>query len=207
MATAPRAPSAQRTSLRQKLVLVLLGLAVGVATVIALELALRVTGIGAGETRYDPFAGFSRTVPMFEAATRDDGTQVFRTAKARRVRWPQEFLAVKPANGFRVFVVGESSAAGVPYDVGHAFSAFLEMRLRAELPSLVVEVVNAAVPGYGSRRMLPIVEDIARHEPDLLILYAGHNELAEPRYYAHLVGMDPRHQPTRRRRVHPVSYK
>ncbi len=109
MATAPRAPSAQRTSLRQKLVLVLLGLAVGVATVIALELALRVTGIGAGETRYDPFAGFSRTVPMFEPATRDDGTQVFRTAKARRVRWPQEFLAVKPANGFRVFVVGESS--------------------------------------------------------------------------------------------------
>ena len=193
MATAPRAPSAQqRTSLRQKLVLVALGLAVGVATVVALELVLRLTGIGAGETRYDPFAGFSRSVPMFEPATRDDGTKVFRTAKARRVRWPQEFLAVKPANGFRVFVVGESSAAGVPYDVGHAFSAFLQMRLQAELPSLVVEVVNAAVPGYGSRRMLPIVEDIARHEPDLLILYAGHNELAEPRYYAHLVGMDPR---------------
>ena len=81
MATAPRAPSAQqRTSLRQKLVLVALGLAVGVATVVALELVLRLTGIGAGETRYDPFAGFSRSVPMFEPATRDDGTKVPRTA-------------------------------------------------------------------------------------------------------------------------------
>lgn len=194
MPTDPRAASAtgqRRTSLAQKLALVALGLAVGVATIAALEVVLRMTGVG-GETRYDPFAGFSRTVPMFEPATRDDGTPVFRTAKARRVRWPQEFLAVKPANGFRVFVVGESSAAGVPYDVGHAFSAFLQMRLQAELPSLAVEVVNAAVPGYGSRRMLPIVEDIARHEPDLLVLYAGHNEFAEPRYYAHLVGMDPR---------------
>ena len=175
----------------QKLALVGLGLAVGIAAVVALELLLRATGIG-GERRYDPFAGFSRTVPMFEPATRNDGTPVFRTAKARRVRFPQEFLAEKPANGFRVFVVGESSAAGVPYDVGHAFSGFLQMRLAAELPSLLVEVVNAAVPGYGSRRMLPVVEDIARHEPDLLIFYAGHNEFAEPRYYAHLVGMDPR---------------
>lgn len=195
MSTDPRAASApgpRRTSLGQKLALVALGLAVGVATIVALEVVLRITGVGAGGARYDPFAGFSRTVPMFEPATRADGTPVFRTAQARRVRWPQEFLAVKPANGFRVFVVGESSAAGVPYDVGHAFSAFLQMRLQAELPSLAVEVVNAAVPGYGSRRMLPIVEDIARHEPDLLILYAGHNEFAEPRYYAHLVGMDPR---------------
>lgn len=194
MATASRAPSARGprpTRVWQRLALIGLGLAVGLLTVVAAELALRLTGIG-GDTRYDPFAGFSRTVPMFEPATRDDGTQVFRTAKARRVRWPQEFLAVKPANGFRVFVVGESSAAGVPYDVGHAFSAFLQMRLAAELPSRTVEVVNAAVPGYGTRRMLPVVEDIARHEPDLLILYAGHNEFAEPRYYAHLVGMDPR---------------
>jgi len=175
----------------QKLGLVGLGLAFGIAAVVLLEILLRLTGIGS-DRRYDPFAGFSRTVPMFERATRDDGTPVFRTAAARRVRYPQEFLAAKPANAFRVFVVGESSAAGVPYDAAHAFAAFLQLRLQAELPSLFVEVVNAAVSGYASRRMLPVVEDIARHEPDLLILYAGHNEFAEPRYYAHLVGMDPR---------------
>ena len=114
---------------------------VGVACVAAVEVALRLAGVG-GERRYDPFAGFSRTVPMFEPATRADGTPVFRTAKARRVRWPQEFLADKPANGFRVFVIGESSAAGVPYDVGHAFSAFLQTRLQAELPSQSVLEVN-----------------------------------------------------------------
>ena len=181
-----------RLLLRQRVALIVLGLLVGGAAVVAVELVLRLAGVGADRARYDPFAGFSRTLPMFEPATRADGTAVFRTARARRVRSPQEFLADKPANGFRVFVVGESSAAGVPYDVGHAFSAFLQMRLQAELPSLFVEVVNAAVPGYGTRRMLPIVEDIARHQADLLILYAGHNEFEEPRYYAHLVNMDPR---------------
>lgn len=168
------------------------GVGLGVLLLVAAEVVLRVAGVGADAGRYDPFAGFSRTVPMFEPATRGDGTAVLRTARARKVRTPQEFLAAKPANGFRVFVVGESSAAGVPYASSYAFSAFLGERLRAALPDLSVEVVNAAVPGYGSRRMLPVVEDIARHEPDLLILYAGHNEFAEPRYYAHLVDMDPR---------------
>jgi len=168
------------------------GVVLGVASLVAVELVLRVAGVGDDAGRYDPFAGFSRTVPMFEPATRADGTAVLRTARARKVRTPQEFLAAKPANGFRVFVVGESSAAGVPYTSAHAFSAFLAERLRAALPEVSVEVVNAAVPGYGSRRMLPVVEDIAHHQPDLLILYAGHNELAEPRYYAHLVDMDPR---------------
>lgn len=172
--------------------MVALGLALGVLSLVAVEIVLRVAGVGDDAGRYDPFAGFSRTVPMFEPATRPDGTAVLRTARARKVRTPQEFLAAKPANGFRVFVVGESSAAGVPYTSAHAFSAFLAERLRASLPQLAIEVVNAAVPGYGSRRMLPVVEDIARHQPDLLILYAGHNEFAEPRYYAHLVEMDPR---------------
>jgi lysophospholipase L1-like esterase len=176
----------------QRLALVGLGLLFGALVVVAAELTLRIAGVAADRARYDPFAGFSRSVPMFEPATRADGTKIFRTARARRLRNPQEFLAIKPKNGFRAFVVGESSAAGVPYDVGHAFSAFLQQRLSAELPSLHVEVVNAAVPGYGTRRMVPVVEDLAKHEPDLLILYAGHNEFAEPRYYAHLVGMDPR---------------
>jgi len=168
------------------------GVGLGVASLVVVEVVLRVAGVGDEAGRYDPFAGFSRTVPMFEPATRADGTAVLRTARARKVRTPQEFLAAKPANGFRVFVVGESSAAGVPYTSAHAFAAFLASSLRAALPDRHVEVVNAAVPGYGSRRMLPVVEDIALHEPDLLILYAGHNELAEPRYYAHLVDMDPR---------------
>jgi lysophospholipase L1-like esterase len=184
-------PEGSRKALA-RLGLAVLGVLVGVATLALLELALRLTGIGAGAPRYDPFAGFSRTVPMFEPGERPDGTRIFRTAAARNVLVPQEFLAEKPLGGFRAFVVGESSAAGVPYSPSYAFSAFLEKRLRAELPSRPIEVVNAAISGYASRRILAVVEDIAHYQPDLLIIYAGHNEFGEARYYQHLVGMDPR---------------
>lgn len=88
--------------------------------------------------------------------------------------------------------MGESSAAGRPYGSGYAFPAGLEARLRAELPDVPVEIVNAAVSGYVTRRMLANVRDIARLSPDLLVVYAGHNDLFARRFYAHLLRFDPR---------------
>ena len=63
------------------------GVGLGVLLLVAAEVVLRVADVGADAGRYDPFAGFSRTVPMFEPATRGDGTAVLRTARARKVRF------------------------------------------------------------------------------------------------------------------------
>lgn len=174
------------------------GLLAGVACLVALELLLRVVGAGEGPPAYDPMAGFSASVPLFERAERADGTPVFRMSRARLVdaeRTPpgpeREFLAEKPANGFRVFVVGGSSAAGVPYPPAYAFGAWLQQRLKAAFPELVVEVVNAALSGYSSRRDLIVVREIATHQPDLLVVYSGHNEWAEHRYYSGFIDMHP----------------
>ena len=90
---------------------------------VSIELALRALGVGGGRPAHDPFAGFSHVVPLFEPVTRPDGTAVFalsaarlRSATGRAITHPQhQFLAAKPAGTFRIFVVGESSAAGVPY--------------------------------------------------------------------------------------------
>jgi len=182
------------------LLLVAGGTAAGVLLLVALELALRVLGVGSERPRHDPFAGFSRVVPLFERSTRADGTAVLTLSAARQrsakghtsVEPEREFLATKPAGTFRIFVVGESSAAGVPYGTGYAFSTWLERRLAAELPDVPVEVVNAAMSGYGSRRVLGSVREIAAYAPDLVIVYSGHNEFAERRFYAHLLDLDPR---------------
>jgi len=173
-----------------------LALAVGsvlatLAFLTGVELLLRVFDLGS-ERRYDPFAGFSNLVPMFERETREDGAAVFRTAVARRVAMRDEFLVEKPANGFRAFVVGGSSAAGVPYSYDFSFSGWLRRRLQAELPDRTVEVVNAALPGYASRRLVAVTRELAGYEPDLLIVYSGHNELVERRHYEHLLERDPR---------------
>lgn len=164
------------------------------------ELALRIAGIGEGRRRHDPFAGFSRTVPLFEPAQSAEGRRILRLSEARQraatghvANEPQrEFLAEKPPGSFRVFVVGDSSAAGVPYGTKYAFSSWLERRLEAELPAVPIEVVNAAISGYATRRILTVVQELAAYSPDLVIVYAGHNEFAERRFYAHLLELDPR---------------
>jgi len=163
-----------------------------------MELLLRMVGAGEGPPAYDPMVGFSAAVPLFERAERADGTPVFRVSPARLMGeagaepMPErEFLAEKPSNGFRVFVVGESSAAGYPYPPAYAFGAWLERRLQASLPDLSVEVVNAAIAGYSSRRALVALREVARFQPDVVIVYSGHNEWAERRYYSRLIEMNP----------------
>ena len=176
------------------------GLLIAGFVLVVAELTLRAFGVGEAAPLHDPFSGFSSAVPVFEAALREDGTPVFRLSPARRVDPPhgfepephREFTREKADGVFRIFVIGGSSAAGHPYTTRYAFSSWLERRLRAALPDLRVEVVNAALASYASRRLVPVVEEIARHEPDLLIAYMGHNEWAEAQYYRHLLDLDPR---------------
>jgi len=174
------------------------GLAVGVLLLVAMEVALRLLGVAAGPHR-DPFAGFSHVVRMFQP-TVHDGVKVYQLSPARAISatgrtdaGPQrEFLQQKLPGTFRIFVLGDSSGAGVPYGTGYAFSFWLQKRLENELPDVHFEVVNAAMPGYASRRLVTVAEEIAAYAPDLVIVYIGHNEFAERRYYAHLLDMDPR---------------
>ena len=176
------------------------GLAFGVGMLALFELALRALGVAADAPRRDPFAGFSSAVPVFEKQLREDGIAVWRLSPARQIRVdprtpiePQRaFRAEAPRDSFRIFVIGASSAAGHPYSTRYAFSTWLERWLRASLPGLDLEVVNAALAGYASRRLVPVVEEIARHHPDLLIVYMGHNEWAERQYYGHLLAIPPR---------------
>ena len=181
-----------------RLALVAGGLLAGVACLAAIELVLRILGAGDAGPAYDPMVGFSAAIPLFEPARRADGASVLRVSPLRILSesgaepMPErEFLAEKPANGFRVFVVGESSAAGYPYPPAYAFGAWLEHRLASRLPDLSVEVVNAAIPGYSSRRTLVALREIVRYQPDLVIVYSGHNEWAERHYYNRLIDMHP----------------
>jgi lysophospholipase L1-like esterase len=183
------------------LALVVGGTVAAIALLGAVELGLRVLGIGSSLPRHDPFAGFSTVVPMFERTRRGDGVEVYRVTEAREVSAmghllalePQrEFLAEKAPGTFRVFILGDSSAAGVPYGTSQAFSTWLARRLEAELPQVRSEVINAALPGYATRRLLIVAREVAGYAPDLVIVYNGHNEFAEGRFYKHLLDMDPR---------------
>ncbi|HEX5066208.1 MAG TPA: SGNH/GDSL hydrolase family protein [Myxococcota bacterium] len=173
-----------------------LGVLLAVLLLALAEGALRALGVAEGTPRHDPFSGFGTSVPMFERVD----ASTYRISPARLTgRYTEvspedgrEFASERAPGSFRAFVIGESSAAGVPYPPRYAFSAWLRRLLEAALPERKIEVVNAALSGYASRRLLPVAREIAGYSPDLLIVYMGHNEWAERQYYAHLIDMDPR---------------
>jgi len=80
---------------------------------------------------------------------------------------------------FRVVVLGESAAQGDPAPP-YGFARFLEAMLREAWPDLTVEVVNAGVVAINSHVMRPIARDVAALRPDVVVVYAGNNEVVGP---------------------------
>ncbi|MFO0583455.1 MAG: tetratricopeptide repeat protein [Anaeromyxobacter sp.] len=172
-ATAPAAPPASPARqwgfrLFTAVVLPLLALAL-------LEGGLRLAGYGVapGFTRPCEAAG----VPSF-CENPDFTRQFFPPALARRpsaFAFPRE----KGPRTARVFVVGESAAQGDP-EPAFGVARFLQAMLEAALPGVKVEVVNAGVVAVNSHALLPIVRDLAGRGGDVVVVYAGNNEVVGP---------------------------
>ncbi len=86
------------------------------------------------------------------------------------------FDAVKKKNSFRVFVLGGSSAAGYPYMPLGSFSRYIRKRLELVYPKKHIEVINIALTAVNSYTILDFVPEVLKQKPDLILIYAGHNE-------------------------------
>jgi lysophospholipase L1-like esterase len=82
----------------------------------------------------------------------------------------------KKANSFRVFVLGESSAQGYPYNPMGSFSRYIRRRLELVYPSTVIEVINISMTAVNSYTLLDLLPGVLDQKPDLILIYAGHNE-------------------------------
>jgi tetratricopeptide (TPR) repeat protein len=86
------------------------------------------------------------------------------------------FLKEKPENGYRIFVLGGSTTAGFPYGNNLMFSRILWRRLQDVFPDKRIEVVNTAMAAINSYTVLDFIDEILEYEPDLILIYMGHNE-------------------------------
>jgi len=86
------------------------------------------------------------------------------------------FDEVKKPNAFRVFVLGESSGAGYPYSPIGSFSRYLQRRLSIVFPESKIEVVNCSMTAINSYALRDLVPGILHAKPDVILIYAGHNE-------------------------------
>lgn len=79
-------------------------------------------------------------------------------------------------NAYRIFVLGGSSAAGFPYMPLGAFSRYIKQRLEQNYPNRNIEVVNLGIAAVNSYTILDLIPDVIEQKPDVILIYAGHNE-------------------------------
>ncbi len=146
----------------------------------ALELALWAGGVALLVDREDPFRGFSGLITVFEPQG-----NVYRTRlpKPGGTFNDQSFLATKPVNGVRLFTLGGSSSYGFPWSAPVAFTAILGDVLAAAHPLQTIEAVNASGISYAMHRLNLVADELFRYEPDIFIIYSGHNEFIEPEFF------------------------
>jgi len=92
---------------------------------------------------------------------------------------PFVFPATKSENTYRIFVLGESAVKGEP-DSAYCFGRLLRVILQEEYPGIRFEVVTVAMPAISSNVVVEMAKDCARHQPDLVIVYTGNNEVVGP---------------------------
>ncbi|MCX7798480.1 MAG: GDSL-type esterase/lipase family protein [Melioribacter sp.] len=86
------------------------------------------------------------------------------------------FDKFKDKNSFRVFVLGESSAAGYPYMPMGSFSRYIRRRLELNYPRKKIEVVNLSLTATNSFTIRDFIPEVIKQQPDVVLIYAGHNE-------------------------------
>lgn len=132
-----------------------------------LELVLRLAGSG-GPTGFFVTGGSNG-----ELVPNEDFGRLYHCPET-----PVPFVLPPARSGdeIRIFVLGESAAAGTP-DHAFAVSRCLGVLLRDRFPGRRIEVFNAAMMGINSFAVADIARACAAREADLLLVYAGNNEL------------------------------
>ncbi len=179
--------TAQSPSAIHKFALVLFGLLVAVLLLLLSEAVLAVFGVRPPDRYRDPFLGFEEGVDLFERGRDSDGNEVWRTRETKLSFFnEQRFSALKPKLGFRVFALGGSTTFGRPYDWQMAFPHWLKLLLEDMNAETRYEVVNAGGVSYASYRLVILMKELVRYQPDLFVIYTGHNEFLEERTYPEL---------------------
>ena len=82
----------------------------------------------------------------------------------------------KPGGTVRVMLAGGSAIKGFPQPRVLNAGSFLEAMLEDVWPQREVEVINLGTTAVASFPVLEILKEGIRYEPDLVVIYCGHNE-------------------------------
>lgn len=152
----------------------LIALSLPFVALVLIELALRLGGIATPE----PLFVDELNNPAYRLANPNVILRYFsKPEQAPGIQIETSFfLKEKPVNGLRIIIQGGSTAAGFPYGLGASPAGMLERRLKRSYPHRQVEVINTAMSAVNSYTLLDFADEIIATDPDLIVVYAGHNE-------------------------------
>ncbi len=179
----------QKASLKKRIAFRVGAILIGLLPLLVFEIFLGAIGWKQLDGVKDPFVGFSSSRPLFELS--QDRTSYEISESRKPLFCAESFTAVKSPDEFRIFCVGGSTVQGRPFAIETSFSTWLELSLQATNESKQYNVVNCGGVSYASYRLAPIVEEILDYEPDLIVLYTGHNEFLEDRTYESVKSTSP----------------
>jgi tetratricopeptide (TPR) repeat protein len=179
----------QRTPLWQALVLPVAAILI---FLLLLEGGLSLFGVKLALQTEDPFVGFAANVPLFVPSSGSAGEQLLTTAPNKQGFFnSQSFQREKASGAFRIFCLGGSTTYGRPYNDTTSFSGWLRELLPAADGNKKWEVINAGGISYASYRVAHLMEELVHYQPDLFIVYTGHNEFLEERTYRQIRAIPP----------------
>ena len=86
------------------------------------------------------------------------------------------FKKKKPENSFRIVIQGGSTAAGFPFGRFGSIQGMLQQRFKRIYPDKEIEIISTAMSAVNTYTLLDFTEEIIEIKPDLILIYAGHNE-------------------------------
>jgi tetratricopeptide (TPR) repeat protein len=147
------------------------------------EAALLIAGVKPLALTEDPLVGYASLQPLFVEKEGPSGASMTTNPVKLRHFNAQSFPKKKPEGTYRIFTLGGSTTYGHPWRDSVSYAGWLRELLPAADPTRKWEVINAGGISYASYREAKLTEELARYEPDLIVVYSGHNEFLEERTY------------------------
>ena len=157
---------------------------------LACELILMAAGLRPLALTEDPYVGYSSSQPLFVERSGSDGKPLMITNPVKLSHFnSQQFPKIKAPGTYRIFSVGGSTAYGHPWRDPVSFSGWLRLLLPKANTNKKWEVINAGGISYASYREAMLVSELIQYQPDLFLVYSGHNEFLEERTYRKTAGI------------------
>lgn len=142
--------------------------------VLIVETILRVADYGEDYHLFHKVRGDNK--PDYLVMNKDLAKKYFKDNGLKSDNQSDLFLKVKTDGTFRIFVQGASTVVGFPFYRGGSFPRMLKHRLSFTFPDRNIEVINTGMTAVNSYTLLDLTDEIIKQKPDLVIIYAGHNE-------------------------------